>query len=179
MIKLFICDSDGCLTDGGYYIFSNADTVVKRYYTRDFYGMQQLQKKGITVVVLSQSTTGTEKEQCRRAGGNILCLTGVQEKYRQVLNDFVGQYKWDEIAYMGDDLNDKELLTAVGMAACPMDAEDEIVELVRNRRDGYVINRPGGCGCVRRFANMVLKLVEESYNREIQGKRQQGKNWGA
>ena len=58
----------------------------------------------------------------------------------------------DEMAYIGDDSPDIEVLKAVGFSACPNDAIDEVKEVV-----DLVLTKDGGKGCVREFVNLLLK----------------------
>lgn len=58
-----------------------------------------------------------------------------------------------ETVFIGDDVWDVDLLKAVGVAACPADAQDCVKELP----DIRVLTKNGGCGCVRELADFILK----------------------
>ena len=58
----------------------------------------------------------------------------------------------DEVAYIGDDINCYELLSSVGIAACPSNALDKI----KGIKGIYILNKKGGEGVVREFCEKVL-----------------------
>ena len=61
----------------------------------------------------------------------------------------------EEVAYIGDDINDKELLEAVGTAACPSNVRNSIKGI-----PGILqLNTPGGSGAVREFAEILLETI--------------------
>ena len=59
----------------------------------------------------------------------------------------------DEVSYVGDDVNCLDLLSAVGFAACPQDAVDEIKQIP----DILILSKKGGEGCIREFIDLILK----------------------
>ena len=153
-IKLFLTDVDGTLTDGGMY-YSESDDELKKFNTRDGMGFQLLREKGIkTGIITSENTKIVEKRakklkidflvQGKRNGGKL-------EAVRQICNELNISMK--EIAYIGDDINDIELLSEVGLAACPADACAEVKAVTGI----LVMQKNGGDGCVR---EMVEKIVE-------------------
>ena len=58
-----------------------------------------------------------------------------------------------EVAYIGDDVNCVELLSAVGYAACPSDA----CAIVKERPGIIVMIKKGGEGCVREFVETIIE----------------------
>ena len=151
-IKLFITDVDGTLTDGGMYYSENGDEL-KKFNTRDGMGLQLLQKQGIKVgIVTSENTQMVERRaaklkvdylrQGKRDGGKLAVVKEICDEMGISLQ---------EVAYIGDDVNCKELLSAVGVAACPADAMKEI----KNISNIKVMSRKGGEGCVREFVELI------------------------
>ena len=145
-IKLFLSDVDGTLTDGGMY-YSESGDELKKFNTRDGMGFQLLREKGIkTGIVTSENTKIVENRakklkidflvQGKRNGGKL-------EAVRQICDELNISLK--EVAYIGDDINDIELLSAVGFAACPADACAEVKAVTGIR----VMQKNGGDGCVR------------------------------
>ena len=152
-IKLFLSDVDGTLTDGGMYYSENGDEL-KKFNTRDGMGFQLLREAGIkTGIITSEDTQIVARRaaklkvdylvQGKRDGGK---LAAVQEICTEL------GITLQEVAYIGDDINCLELLTNVGVAACPADACTE----VRTANGIKLMKRRGGEGCVREFINILL-----------------------
>lgn len=152
-IKLFLCDVDGTLTDGGMYYSEKGDEL-KKFNTRDGMGFQLLREAGIkTGIITSEDTKIVENRakklkvdflsQGKRNGGKLAVAKEICEQLGITL---------DEVAYIGDDVNCVELLEAVGLKACPADACEEVKAI-----DGiHVMTKTGGDGCVREFINQIL-----------------------
>lgn len=152
-VKLFLCDVDGTLTDGGMYYTENDDEL-KKFNTRDGMGFQLLREAEIkTGIITSENTKIVEKRakklnadflyQGKRGGGK---LSVAKEICRQL------DITLDEVAYIGDDLNCVELLEAVGVKACPTDADKRVKEIPNI----FVTLNKGGNGCVREFIDKIL-----------------------
>lgn len=154
-IKMFITDIDGCLTDGKYIVHPGLTGYGRCFNTRDFLGMELLYQANIHVVVLTAAKDPTW-QQFERAGKYIEVITGVRDKKEHIQHNFVdtGKYQWREIAFIGDDLNDMELLMAAGLSACPKDAP--VLDAVE--MDVIVLDRKGGDGAVREFTDLVRKI---------------------
>lgn len=152
-IKLFLCDVDGTLTDGGMYYSENGDEL-KKFNTRDGMGFQLLREAGIkTGIITSEDTKIVENRvkklkvdflyQGKRNGGKLTVAKVICEQLGITL---------DEVAYIGDDINCIELLEAVGVKACPADACEEVKMIAGI----CVMTKKGGEGCVREFVNSLL-----------------------
>lgn len=152
-IKLFLCDVDGTLTDGGMYYSEKGDEL-KKFNTRDGMALAMLREKGIkTGIITSEDTELVARranklkvdylKQGKRDGGKLAAAKEICEEMGVSLR---------EVAYVGDDLNCIELLSAVGFAACPADACDEVKALPNI----HVMRRKGGDGVVR-------EVVENSF----------------
>lgn len=152
-IKLFLSDVDGTLTDGGMYYSENGDEL-KKFNTRDGMGFQLLREVRIkTGIITSENTKLVKKRakklkvdylfQGKRDGGKLAAAQEICNQLGITLN---------EVAYIGDDINCRELLENVGWAACPADACDE----VKNIPKIQVMNRKGGEGCVREFVEKII-----------------------
>jgi N-acylneuraminate cytidylyltransferase len=151
-IRLVASDVDGVMTDAGMY-YSEAGDELKKFNTRDGKGFELLQRAGIkTAIITSESTRMVER---RAAKLKIDFLRqGVTDKVRcaEELAREAG-ISLDEICYIGDDLNDTELLKRVGFACCPADAiaENKIIcNLITGKR--------GGEGVVREVVDHLLLM---------------------
>ena len=149
-IKLFLSDVDGVLTDAGMY-YSECGDEIKKFNTRDGKGLEMLRLSGIkTGIVTSESTALVAKR------GQKLRLDYLRQGATNklvVLMELLAEtgLKLGEVAYIGDDLNDLEIIKAVGFSACPADAVTEVKAVAT-----YHCIAKGGEGCVREFAERVL-----------------------
>lgn len=153
-IKLFLSDIDGTLTDGGMYYSENGDEI-KKFNTRDGMGISMLREKGIKVGII----TSEDRELNKRRANKLKLDFFYQGKKRgdklAVAKNICEQMgiSLHEVAYIGDDVNCIELLSSVGLAACPADADTRV-----NSIPGiHVMSKKGGDGCVREFCEMILK----------------------
>lgn len=154
VIKLFITDVDGTLTDGGMYYTERGDEL-KKFNTRDGMGIQLLREAGIKVAIITSEDTKIVENRAAKLKIDFLVQGKRCEGKLTVVRELCNKLdiKLDNVAYIGDDINCLELLSAVGMAACPNDACDKVKII-----DGIkVMSRKGGEGCVREFAETILE----------------------
>lgn len=153
-IKLFISDVDGTLTDGGMY-YSDRGDELKKFNTRDGMGFQLLREAGIKTGIITSENTQIVSNRARKIkidyliqgkqnGGKLVAAEEICKQLNITLN---------EVAYIGDDINCRELLENVGMAACPADANESIKTIPSIK----ILNLRGGEGCVREFINQILE----------------------
>lgn len=152
-IGLFLCDVDGTMTDGGMY-YSESGDELKKFNTRDGMGFQLLRENGIkTGIVTSENTKIVENRakklkidflrQSKRDGGKVAAALEICHELGITL---------DEVAYIGDDINCYDLLSQVGIAACPADACSKVLSIPGIHR----MQKRGGEGCVREFIKELL-----------------------
>ena len=149
-IKVFLTDCDGCLTDGGMYYSENGDEL-KKFNTKDGMAFSLLRKAGFKIGVV----TG-EKDLNRRRFAKLkvdFYCPDCRDKLSAV-SDICSQLglSLDNVLYIGDDLNDLELLKAVGYSCCPANAQPEVKAVV-----DYIATRKGGDGVIREVADLLLK----------------------
>lgn len=142
--KLLVMDVDGTLTDGKIYIGADGE-IMKAFDAKDGYGIACiLPGMGITPVII----TGRKSKIVEQRAKELKIAEfhqGVSDKLsklKEVAEKF--NVTFDEIAYIGDDLNDIECMEACGLAACPSDAVEEVKE-----KCGYVCNHAAGNGAIR------------------------------
>ena len=152
-IKLFLSDIDGTLTDGGMYYSENGDEL-KKFNTRDGMAIGMLREKGIKVGFITSENRELNQRradklkldflyQGKRNGGKLAVAQEICEKLG---------ISMQEVAYIGDDVNCIALLSAVGMAACPADADAKVKAIPGI----LVMTKKGGEGCVREFCNHII-----------------------
>ena len=159
MIKLFLTDVDGCLTDGGMY-YSAEGEAMKRFCVYDGMGMVLLRQAGIPCGILTSEQSPVVKARAEKLHLDFLYL-GVGSKDRpgsltkleaaRRICEKLG-ISFDEVCYVGDDVNDIDLLSAVGMPCCPPNARPE-VKAIPNIR---ILQTPGGQGAIREIADAIL-----------------------
>ncbi len=152
-INTFIFDVDGVLTDGTVILMPDGD-YVRTMNIKDGYAMQAAVKADYRIAVISAGRMSEGvKKRLENLGVQDIYL-GVSDKkdaYETIL--FSYHLKPENIAYMGDDLPDYEVMQCVGLAACPADAAPEIQAIAH-----YVSPNNGGKGCVRDIIEKVMRL---------------------
>ena len=150
-IKLLILDVDGTMTDGGVYVMENG-TQFKKFNAKDGLGIKLAAKEGIEVGIISHSMITSMVESRAAQLGMKYVYVGQEDKFT-VLERWLEELNisLDNVAYMGDDLNDLTIMTKVGVSACPADASTKIKEIAT-----YQMSLKGGEGCVREFIDDYL-----------------------
>lgn len=146
-IKLFLTDVDGVLTDAGMYYTEFGDEL-KKFNTRDGKGFELLRNAGVKTGIITSEDTNIVTNRAKKLKVNFLFQGAGNDKFKIIskLCD-LEKISLDEIAYIGDDVNDLELLSNVGLAACPQNAVDEI----KGIQNIHILNAKGGEGAVREF----------------------------
>ena len=141
-IKLFVLDCDGVLTDGKLH--------ERRFDSKDGIGITNLKDKNIKIVIISGGNHESISNRAIQLGIED-CFLGVYEK-AVVLRDVIYKYGYaiNEVAYMGDDINDLSVIGQIGLMFCPNDA----VKQVRKNAD-YITKANGGQRCVREICDMI------------------------
>jgi 3-deoxy-D-manno-octulosonate 8-phosphate phosphatase (KDO 8-P phosphatase) len=151
-IRLVVLDVDGVLTDGRLY-YGPEGEVLKAFDVRDGHGIVLLRDRVDFAVISGRSGKTSEArlrdlrfkqwvfgERDKLAGYAQLAHLGVRD---------------EEVAYMGDDVNDVPLLLRVGLAACPADAHPDVKGAVH-----FVARSPGGRGAVRELCDLILRAKQ-------------------
>ena len=149
-VKMLATDVDGVLTDSGMYYSENGDEM-KKFNTRDGMGMVLLRHAGYKLaIVTSEDTKIVERRAAKLKITDV--LQGVRDKVA-AMEILLKRHSltWDEVAYIGDDVNDVQVLKQVGFAASPADGTEE-----NKKTAHYVTKKKGGEGCVREICDMLL-----------------------
>ena len=151
MIKLVAFDVDGVLTDGSITYDENG-IEYKTFNAKDGQGITNLNARGLITAIITARENGTVKHRADNLG--ITELHQGQKNKIQKLEELMQKYslKYEEIAYIGDDLPDICVLEKVGLSGCPADAVDE-VKNIANWHSAY----NGGRGAVREFCDYIIK----------------------
>jgi YrbI family 3-deoxy-D-manno-octulosonate 8-phosphate phosphatase len=152
-IKLVLTDNDGVLTDTGVY-YSAEGEMLKRFSIRDGMGVERLRNiLGIETGIITGELSGSIKKRAEKLKINQL-FQGIKEKHK-LLKEIIAynNIQPENIAYIGDDVNDIEIMKLVGLTATPSDG----MSIIRNMVD-YVCEQKGGNGAFRDFAELIIAL---------------------
>ena len=171
-IKLLALDVDGVLTDGTIYI-SPAGEVFKGFNAKDGMGISCALRSGLQIAVITGRQSPIVQRRCEELGITLL-QQGVKDK-RLALQQMAQELGLarEEIAYMGDDLNDIPAFAAAGLNLVPDDASIEALAVA-----DVITKAKGGRGAVREAVTMILaaqdhwNVIVNSYLNAGQGDKQ-------
>lgn len=150
-IKIFLSDVDGVLTDAGMYYTEDGDEF-KKFCTYDGMGLQLLQQTGVKVGILTSEDMELNRRRAKRLGLDF-DFHGVKDKLKIVKDLCKSEnISLDEVAYIGDDINCFELLSSVGVSACPKNA----ISKIKSIPNIIQLSKNGGEGVVREFIEKIL-----------------------
>ncbi len=149
-IKLVATDIDGVWTDARMYVTPEGEWM-KAFSTYDGMATAMLKKRGIIVAILTGENSDIVIARAEKLNidevyvdehDKLKRLTYLTKKYEISL---------DEVAYIGDDVNDLEVLKAVGFSALAGNSpiQDQFTP-------DYITTRHGGNGAFREFADIIL-----------------------
>jgi len=149
-IKLVLTDVDGVLTDGGRY-YSKDGEILKKFHVRDGMGINILLRNNIKTIILTKEKSMITKKWAKDM--NVFEVYSGLIKKEQVLTKICKQYKvnLDEIAFIGDDVNDVEVLKKVGFTAVPNDSVFQVKKIA-----DLICKSSGGKGCFREMSDLIL-----------------------
>ena len=152
-IQLFLTDIDGTLTDGGMYYSEKGDEL-KKFNTRDGMGLSLLRKAGIKTGIITSEDRQLNQRRADKLKVDYLVQDTRHEGKLAAAQNIARQMgiTLNEVAYIGDDINCIELLSQVGLAACPADASDKVKAI----SGIHVMKKRGGEGCVREFIDTII-----------------------
>jgi YrbI family 3-deoxy-D-manno-octulosonate 8-phosphate phosphatase len=157
-IRLFAMDVDGVLTDAGMYYAESGDEW-KKFNTRDGMGIKLLQRAGIITAIVTQERT---KLVARRAEKLAIpeVHQGIMDKL-SLVREMAARHglSLDQVAYIGDDVNDLETLKAVGFSATPADGMPQVAAVV-----DHICSKKGGEGAVRELTDLLLNAQSSTFD---------------
>lgn len=148
--KLILTDIDGVWTDGGMY-YDQTGNEWKKFHTYDSAGVKMCHEIDIPVGIITGETTEIVKRRAQKLNVDYL-FQGVTDKLTVAL-ELCSKLNIDitEVAYIGDDLNDYELLKNVGKSGAPANAYYKVKAIV-----DIVTQTKGGEGAFREFVEKVV-----------------------
>lgn len=151
LIKMFLTDCDGCMTDGGMYYSEKGDEL-KKFNTRDGSGFGLLKLNGLITGIITGENMELNRRRAKKLRLDIL-VSGCRDKMAAV-KEICAQRNIElaNVLYIGDDINDIDLMKIVGYSCAPADAMPE----VREAADFVTVAR-GGEGVIREVAERILE----------------------
>jgi YrbI family 3-deoxy-D-manno-octulosonate 8-phosphate phosphatase len=150
-IKLIVFDFDGVFTDNRVLVLQDGSEGV--FCNRaDGFGIEAVKKHGIDVLVISKEKNPVVSARCKKL--NLPCIQGSDNKSEVLIQEAskLG-ISLENVAYIGNDINDLECLKIVGLPACVSDSHPEVI-----KASLYVTKTKGGYGAVREFCDYIVKV---------------------
>ncbi|MFZ1700536.1 MAG: HAD hydrolase family protein [Pyrinomonadaceae bacterium] len=151
-ITLLLMDCDGVLTDGRLY-FGRTGEELKVFHARDGQGIVDWHKAGFRSGIISGRNSPIVEMRAKQLGVEFI-WQGRKEK-TSALNEIlaVANVGADQVAFIGDDTPDAEIMPLVGLGLAVGDAHDAVKEIAH-----YVTTRDGGRGAVRELIDLLLQV---------------------
>ncbi|MDZ4230186.1 MAG: HAD hydrolase family protein [Dehalococcoidales bacterium] len=150
--RLVAFDFDGVFTDNMVYV-SQDGTEMVRCFRGDGLGLNKLEKVGIATIIISTETNPVVTARGRKLG--IRCIQGCEDKSAAIktLAREMG-IPLQQVAFVGNDLNDLECLNAVGLPIVVQDAHPDVLPCA-----SYRTSTPGGHGAVREVCDLFERVI--------------------
>ena len=151
-VRLVVFDFDGVFTDNTVYV-SEDGTESVRCWRGDGLGLQAIQRLGLQVLILSTEVNPVVTARSRKL--KVECVQGCEDK-RARLEAIVRErgLTLDQVAYVGNDVNDLGCLEAVGVPVVVGDAHPAVLGAAKLRTQ-----RPGGRGAVREVCDLLVAIA--------------------
>ena len=151
-VKLLIMDMDGTLTDGKIYIGAGGE-IMKAFDVKDGYGIRNmLPKYGIIPIIITGRTSAIVEYRAKELGiSHLYQGTADKAKCIQDISKALS-VPFEQMACIGDDLNDLPMMQFCGIKGCPSDADVRIKSIC-----DFICNAPGGHGAVREFIEWLIR----------------------
>lgn len=152
-LKYAVIDVDGTMTDSGIY-YDGGGNELKKFTTRDAAGILAAHYIGLKIIVATGRECAATMRRMNELGVDIVHQL-VKDK-RHFLEMFMREngVEKEELAYIGDDLNDLPAMSLAGFVACPADGCMEVREMA-----DYVSGINGGCGVIQDVFRYVLNKM--------------------
>jgi 3-deoxy-D-manno-octulosonate 8-phosphate phosphatase (KDO 8-P phosphatase) len=156
-IKLLLCDVDGVLTDGCVY-YSSRGEEMKRFSLRDGMGVERLREVvKVETGIITRENSEIVKKRVEKLGIKDYYPGSTDKLLTMKEISHIKNISADQVAYIGDDINDLEIMQHSGLSACPSDAFKIIRDLSH-----IVLDNEGGRGAFREFAEIIIFLKQKT-----------------
>jgi 3-deoxy-D-manno-octulosonate 8-phosphate phosphatase (KDO 8-P phosphatase) len=151
-IRLIVFDFDGVFTDNTVYVFEDGSEAV-RCWRGDGIGLRKLERLGIGICLISTEPNPVVAARAKKL--RVHCVHGCDDK-RAALESIVKEMSLspEQVAFVGNDVNDLPCLTWVGLPMVVADAHPDVVACAKHRT-----RAPGGKGAVREICDLFERLL--------------------
>lgn len=151
-IRLVLTDVDGCLTDGSVYYGPNHEKY-KKFNMQDGMALKLLKENNILTGIISADNSEATRYRAEDLKFDFIFINTKDKlnKFNEILKE--NNIIEDEVAYMGDDIQDICVLEKVGQAVAPNNAVEKVKQNVH-----HITKKNGGDGAFREFAEYIIKL---------------------
>jgi len=149
-VRLLCVDVDGVLTDAGMYYGPDGE-VLKKFNTRDGMGLARVREAGVAVAIVSSEDSAIVHARAAKLRiDDVFC--NATDK-RRVIDELCGKHglELEQLAFVGDDLNDLSAMECVGLACAVADAAEQVQAVAH-----FVTRRRGGDGAVREGCELLI-----------------------
>lgn len=151
MIELIVLDVDGCLSDGKITYDIN-DNELKSFNVKDGLAIASWIKLGKKVAIITGRNSSIVEKRAKELHVNYL-YQGIKNK-KDTLDEILKKegLGWDNVAAIGDDMNDLEVLKKVALSFTPNDGAEFLRFYVKE-----ILCKNGGDGAVREMIDILIK----------------------
>ena len=148
-INLIVYDFDGVMTDNKVFVDQKGREMVQ-VNRADGLGVSEIKKLGIEQIIISTEINPVVSVRAIKLG--IPCLQGINNK-KESLQKFCKEknYKMQHVAFVGNDINDEDVMKIVGHSFCPSDAHKKIKKIAK-----HVLISKGGGGIIRELFDLLI-----------------------
>ncbi len=156
-IKAFVFDVDGVFTDGSVLSTEDGD-LLRTHNAKDGYAIRMAVLTGYPIGIITGASSISIIKRFSQLGVDDVYLKSVYKM--PDFEHFCSKYNLlpQDVLFMGDDIPDIEILKSCGLATCPSDAVNEVMEVCE-----YISQHKGGRGCVRDVIEQTLKIQGKWY----------------
>jgi 3-deoxy-D-manno-octulosonate 8-phosphate phosphatase (KDO 8-P phosphatase) len=151
MIELIVLDVDGTLTDGKIY-YSNNGEEIKAFNIKDGLMIKSWNMLGKKSAIITGRTSQIVQKRAKELDISIVRqgIKNKKEELDKILEEL--ELTYNNVAFIGDDMNDYNLLKRVKMSFCPFDSNTLLQDIAK-----YRLHKKGGEGCVAEMIEILLK----------------------
>ena len=149
-LSLIVYDFDGVMTDNKVYVDQNGNEMVQ-VNRADGLGIAKIKKLGINQIIISTEKNPVVSARASKLG--IQCLQAINNKKNALINYCkINDIDLKQVAFVGNDINDKEAMEITGITFCPTDAHESIKAIAN-----YILKTKGGYGVIRELLDFIIK----------------------